>query len=155
MMAQGLASAKRDREMPERQQFAALPYIVIQRRILVCLVTSRETHRWIIPKGWPKKKLAPHVLAAREALEEAGLTGVVSPAPVGSYTYQKRMRSGPPVPCRVTVYPMLVTGQALDWPERKERDLVWLPSREAARRVDEPELAALLEQIESMQLRQF
>lgn len=142
-------------EMQERQQFAALPYVAAGRRILVCLVTSRETHRWIVPKGWPKKKLAPHVLAAAEAMEEAGLSGIVSPAPLGSYTYQKRMRDKVFVLCRVTVYPMLVTAQALDWPERSERDLAWLTSREAARRVDEPELAALLEGVEGLRLRQF
>ena len=36
----------------------------------VMLVTSRETRRWIIPKGWPKKGKSPHHSAAREAFEE-------------------------------------------------------------------------------------
>jgi 8-oxo-dGTP pyrophosphatase MutT (NUDIX family) len=35
----------------------------------VMLVTSRDTGRWVIPKGWPKGRKAPHASAAREALE--------------------------------------------------------------------------------------
>ena len=39
------------------------------------LVTSRETGRWVIPKGWAIKGLKPADVAEREAYEEAGLVG--------------------------------------------------------------------------------
>lgn len=139
----------------KKVQYAALPYTVVADRILVCLMTSRETRRWIIPKGWPKRKLAPHQLAAEEAMEEAGLFGEVSPAPLGSFTYTKRMTGAPDIPCTVTVYPLLVTEQALVWPERAERTLVWLPLREAAARVDEAELAAIIIRLEHEHLRDY
>jgi 8-oxo-dGTP pyrophosphatase MutT (NUDIX family) len=44
----------------------------------VLLLTSRETKRWVIPKGWPMKGRKPWEAAAQEALEEAGLIGQVS-----------------------------------------------------------------------------
>ena len=58
------------------------------------LVTSRGTGRWIIPKGWPMKRKAPHAAAAREALEEAGVVGEVQSSPLGSYSYEKRLKKG-------------------------------------------------------------
>jgi len=53
------------------RQCAALPFSRQDGEVRVLLVTSRETHRWIIPKGWMEKRLAPHALAAKEAFEEA------------------------------------------------------------------------------------
>jgi 8-oxo-dGTP pyrophosphatase MutT (NUDIX family) len=41
------------------------------------LLTSRETRRWVIPKGWTMRKLSSPNAAAREAYEEAGLLGSV------------------------------------------------------------------------------
>lgn len=56
-----------------RIQYGALPFQIREGRVKVLLVTTRETGRWIIPKGWPKRGVKPHKLAAREAYEEAGL----------------------------------------------------------------------------------
>jgi 8-oxo-dGTP pyrophosphatase MutT (NUDIX family) len=71
-----------------RVQYAALPYRLRPRRSAeVMLVTSRDTQRWIIPKGWPHKGKAPHDSAAREAFEEAGVLGVVEKRSVGSFRY--------------------------------------------------------------------
>jgi len=39
-----------------RAQLAALPFALKEGRSQVLLVTSRETRRWVIPKGWPKKE---------------------------------------------------------------------------------------------------
>jgi 8-oxo-dGTP pyrophosphatase MutT (NUDIX family) len=64
------------------------------RRAEFMLVTSRETRRWIIPKGWPKKGKSPHRSAAREAFEEAGVLGAVGRQPVGSFSYEKRLKNG-------------------------------------------------------------
>src|SRR5262249_27670124 len=65
-----------------RVQYAALPYRLRGRsRTEVMLVTSRETRRWIIPKGWPHKGKAPHHSAAREAFEEAGVVGTIKYGP--------------------------------------------------------------------------
>jgi 8-oxo-dGTP pyrophosphatase MutT (NUDIX family) len=124
-------------------QFAALPWRQAE-GLEVLLVTSRETQRWVIPKGWPMKGRKPHLSAAREALEEAGVTGRISKRPVGSYGYVKRLKNGAPLECRVEVFPLKVQRQRKSWPERHERASRWFAAAEAAQAVDEPELQKLI-----------
>src|SRR5580700_3178360 len=93
----------------KRVQYAALPYRMNDRtQPEVMLVTSRETRRWIIPKGWPHKGKAPHRSAAREAFEEAGVIGAVNRQSVGSFSYEKQLKSGSVVECKVRVYALAV-----------------------------------------------
>lgn len=130
--------------MAELAQYAALPYVVLDGELSVCLITSRGTRRWIIPKGWPKPPLQPYEQAAREALEEAGLIGEIAADPIGSYTYRKRLHFLASVDCRVLVYPLLVRAQRAHWPEQDERELTWVSAPKAAGMVNEPELGRLL-----------
>ena len=109
----------------------------------VLLVTSRETRRWIIPKGWPQPQCDDHAAAAQEALEEAGVLGTAVPEIIGSYVYHKRRRRGATA-VRVSVFVLAVTEELADWPERHQRERVWFTPAEAADRVDEPELRDLL-----------
>jgi 8-oxo-dGTP pyrophosphatase MutT (NUDIX family) len=128
-----------------RKQCAALPFRIDDAgRIEVMLVTSRETRRWVIPKGWPIRKLRPNETAAREAYEEAGLAGPVAAEPYGVYTYEKRLKSRAFVPCSVAVYLMEVRKEQKRWPEREERERRWFDPQTAAELVDEPELADLI-----------
>ena len=108
------------------------------------LVTSRETGRWIIPKGWPKKRKAPYASAAREALEEAGVVGEVGKDPIGSYSYKKRLRSGAIVACEVQVFPLEVKRQQKRWPEKREREFHWFSPADAAKAVQEPVLRNII-----------
>lgn len=110
----------------------------------ILLVTSLDTKRWIIPKGWPMRGKAPHEAAAREAFEEAGIVGVAGTEAVGSYFYDKRMSDGETILCRVDVYPVRVSGLKKNWPEKKRRDQRWFPPEEAASLVEEDDLAALI-----------
>lgn len=126
-------------------QHAALPFVETAAGVLVCLITSRGSGRWVVPKGWPKPGLAPHELAEREAYEEAGLQGSVSRTALGSFAYTKRLHVFASVPCVVDVYPLRVGSQLLDWPERESRHLDWMAPARAAQLVAEPELAALIE----------
>ena len=66
------------------KQYAALPWRYSGGVREVCLISSRETGRWVIPKGWPIKGLTPPQTAAREAYEEAGLGGMMSTKPIGA-----------------------------------------------------------------------
>jgi len=111
------------------------------------LVTSRETRRWIIPKGWPHKGKSPRHSAAREAFEEAGIVGAVARHPVGSFAYRKRLRSGRVVVCEVHVFPLRVRGQTKQWPERRQREVKWLSAQEAAEKVREPKLRAIIRRL--------
>lgn len=137
------SSREPDRE--PRSQFAALPW----RRnaageVEVLLITSRETHRWVIPKGWPIKGVKSAKSAAQEAFEEAGVRGKVAKRPVGSYAYDKRLKNGRLQHVRVAVFALAVESEADAYLELGQRDKLWLPAAEAARRVDEPELMVLL-----------
>jgi 8-oxo-dGTP pyrophosphatase MutT (NUDIX family) len=111
------------------------------------VVTSRETRRWIIPKGWPQKGKTPHRSAAREAFEEAGVVGTVGRRPIRSFAYRKRVKSGHVVACEVQVFPLKVKRQRKRWPERRQREVKWLSAKEAANTVREPKLAAIIRRL--------
>jgi len=144
-MPKGGKTNNQTKDRPEpRQQCAALPYIEGKNGKMVLLVTSRETHRWVIPKGWPKKSLSASATAAAEAFEEAGLIGDIAETSIGIYHYTKRLPDGTRVPCAVSVFPLRVTQSLEDWPERADRDRRWFTAIEASELVHEPELTALL-----------
>ena len=110
----------------------------------VLLITSLNSKRWILPKGWAEPGHSLPENAAREAFEEAGVTGKISAQPVGTYHYLKEKKDGGGVPCRVEVFALAVTKQAHDWPEKGARDVAWLPLDQAAARVGEPGLRQVL-----------
>jgi len=139
----GRLAAEPDRE--PRAQSAALPWRRAgDGRVEVLLITSRETRRWVIPKGWPIKGLDLARTAAREAFEEAGVRGEVSKKKLGAYHYDKRLRNGRLQHVRVSVFPLFVSNEREVWPERGQREKLWTRPAEAAELVEEPELAELL-----------
>lgn len=126
------------------QQYAALPYTVRDGELLVALITSRQSGRWIIPKGWPVKTLRGSEVAAREAYEEAGLRGEVDEVPLSSFRYAKRMGDGVRKLCHVEVYALAVHEVLDDWPERHQRKREWLTPGQAAMRVTDAGLIQLM-----------
>ena len=138
-------NSRRKTTAVRRVQYAAFPYRRgAHSRTQFMLVTSRETGRWIIPKGWPKKRKAPHASAAREALEEAGVVGEVGRDPIGSYSYKKRLKSGAVVACEVQVFRLEVKSQQKISPEKGERELRWFSPTDAAKAVQEPVLQHII-----------
>lgn len=127
-----------------QRQSGALPLLIQGSAVRVVLVTSRETRRWVIPKGWIEPGEEPHLSAAREAFEEAGLAGVAERSPIGSYGYGKRLPRGVVTPCEVLVFPFAVTRMLRDWPERHERTRRLFTPEAAAALVQEPGLAEIL-----------
>lgn len=110
---------------------------------MILLVTSRDTRRWVIPRGNPVVGLPPPQSAAEEAWEEAGVRGETDPQEIGSYRYRKRRRFGS-VPAEVFVYPLRVTEELEEWPEQAERERRWFARQEAAGAVAEADLGALI-----------
>jgi 8-oxo-dGTP pyrophosphatase MutT (NUDIX family) len=110
----------------------------------ILLITSRETRRWVIPKGWPIKGMSSAKSAAREAFEEAGVRGKIRKRPVGTYHYDKRLKNGRLQHVRVAVFALQVETEADAYPELGQREKAWVSPIEAARLVDEPELMVLL-----------
>src|SRR3546814_20365695 len=60
----------------------------------ILLITSRETKRWVVPKGNPLNGMPRHAAAAVEAEEEAGVIGAVCPTTIRSHAYMKRWGQG-------------------------------------------------------------
>jgi len=129
-----------------RRQYAALPWRRSDIGLEIMLITSRETRRWVLPKGWGRKGEPPIIAAAREALEETGATGRVDPAPLGEYRYGKLMRSGRVRKVKVAVYSLEVLHEHAEWPEMAVRQKLWIGAAEGAELVDEPELRVLIAQ---------
>ncbi len=131
---------------PVREQYGALCYRLGKTgpAVEVLLITSRDTGRWVIPKGWPMDGKSAPAAAAREAWEEAGVKGATRDEAIGSYRYMKRMPHGLKLDCRVRVFPLAVDDVCKNFPEKDERRAEWVDCAEAARRVHEPGLKTLL-----------
>jgi 8-oxo-dGTP pyrophosphatase MutT (NUDIX family) len=105
----------------------------------VCLVTSSNGKRWVIPKGLIDPGHTAGEGALQEAWEEAGLVGILSPEPVGSYLYEKMGGT-----YHVTVFVLLVTEAYDDWPESGLRQRRWLGFKEAAELLEDRGLRELV-----------
>ena len=130
--------------VPCRLQVAALPWRLREGTVEIMLITSRDSGRWVLPKGWPEAREALCEAAAGEAGEEAGLSGAISTLEAGRYLYAKGLASGKQVPCEVLVFPLQVRAMAGKWKERRERERRWFAAAEAAGLVKEPDLGQII-----------
>jgi 8-oxo-dGTP pyrophosphatase MutT (NUDIX family) len=137
-----------------RTQYAALCYRIRKDAVQVLLVTSRDSGRWVVPKGWPMKGRSAAEAAEVEAWEEAGVTGKMQDRCLGVYSYLKGMDDAHSLPVVVAVYPLLVESAADDFPEAGQRRRKWFDAKKASGRVVEPELRRILRKFDPKQLRQ-
>jgi 8-oxo-dGTP pyrophosphatase MutT (NUDIX family) len=135
---------------PKIEQYAAICYrrLPQSEALEVLLITTRESGRWVIPKGWAMDKKLPHQVAEREAWEEAGVRGKAKKKPFGYYTYLKSLDTGDKVPSIVQVHLVEVVALEAEFPEQGQRSIAWFPPHEAATLVREPELKGLLGNVE-------
>ncbi len=135
------------------EQYAALCYRVVSRdapKLEVLLITTRESHRWVIPKGWAMPERLAHQIAEREAWEEAGVKGKARKKPFGYYTYLKNLNGRKRVPSIVQVHLLEVESMASEYPEKGQRTLQWFAPHQASASVREPELQSLLRRVEAV-----
>ena len=136
--------------MTARRQVAALPLRHTKNgAIEILLVTSLDTGRWIIPKGWPSKRLGDSKAAAREARQEAGVKGKIARKALGTYRYVKP-EIGDGCPIDVAVFLLAVWKQCKRWPEKRLRQRAWFDVLEAAGKITEPELSLLIGSLQSL-----
>lgn len=127
------------------EQIAAIPMRwTDEGELRILMVTSRDTGRWVLPKGWIMDGKKPWQAAEIEALEEAGVVGHISSERLGVYSYNKTDDGIPDINCRVRVYPMIVERLRRNWKERHQRKRHWFSAKGAAKAVDEPELKEVL-----------
>jgi 8-oxo-dGTP pyrophosphatase MutT (NUDIX family) len=132
-------------------QAGVIPYRIAEGKVEVLLVTSRDTGRWVIPKGYIDPGMTAQSAACQEAWEEAGVTGeITGRLPLGFVPYHKRLKDGTTCAASIAVYPLLVEKQKKKWQERGERTRTWFAVEEAAGLVHEPALSALLLRLEEI-----
>lgn len=124
-------------------QSGVLAYRYRRDRLQVLLITSRDTGRWVVPKGHVAPGLTPRQSAGKEAFEEAGVAGVLDRHPLGYFEYRKSKVKGGRM-CRVALYPMLVETVSRSWPEKSQRTRKWMSCRMAAEVVWEDALGNLI-----------
>ena len=132
-----------DRDLPI--QTGVLPWRLADNKgIEVLLVTSRRSGRWTIPKGWPMAGKSLAEAAAQEAFEEAGVKGTVDPTPIGTFRHIKQKLVTGDLEVNIVVHPMWVDREFPKWPELGQRKRKWFSPKDAAKRVDSPELSELI-----------
>ena len=120
-------------------QSGVIPYRFRDGAAEVLLITSKNGRRWILPKGVIAKGMTARASAANEAWEEAGVLGIASQIPIGSYDYKKWGGT-----CSVQVFLLQVKNELKDWPEASKRQRCWVSVSEAMASVEDKNLAQLI-----------
>lgn len=135
-------------------QTGALPWrLAAKNGIEVLLVTGRRSGRWTIPKGWPMPGKSLAEAAEQEAFEEAGVRGTIDPKPIGTFRHVKQLNVVGDLEVNIVVHPLWVDRELPKWPELGQRKRKWFSPKDAAKRVDSPELSAMIRQAVKKSLR--
>jgi phosphohistidine phosphatase len=134
---------KRIRPAYYYRQSAVIPYRMKSNKCQVLLIGSSKRNHWVVPKGIHEPGLSAQDSAAREALEEAGVSGHVGEAMIGKYEYSKWGAT-----CKVEVYPMQVDKILPDnqW-EEAHRGRRWVTPDEAADLIKEPAMRPMIKSL--------
>ncbi|MEJ2327286.1 MAG: NUDIX hydrolase [Chromatiaceae bacterium] len=121
-----------------------IPFDTRGEEIAILFVTSQTRGRWILPKGKQESGESHLDACTREGFEEAGVRGPVLEnfpitAPVTKQTKNGKLRVA------VTYYPLLVTEQLDDWPERDKRQRHWALLEDAPRVAFREDFLSVLE----------
>jgi len=108
--------------------------------IEIMLVTTKEGN-WTIPKGIIEDDLSPRASAAKEALEEAGISGKVKKKKVGTYSYKKWGENY----C-VKVYMMKVKMVHSKWDEEHFRERLWIPLKKVSKFINHENLLSIIKE---------
>lgn len=126
-----------------------IPFDTRDTAVAVLFVTSQTRGRWILPKGKQKSGESHAETCLREGFEEAGVRGVVmEDFPMTAVITKLTDEGKREVP--VTFYPLLVTEQEDDWPERERRQRHWALIEDAPRVAYREDYLHLIRQFETL-----
>lgn len=132
------------------RQSGAVPFRKEGKKIFVMLITSTKRKHWLVPKGLVEPDMRPNESAAKEALEEAGVTGKISSRMIGKYNYSKWGGT-----CRVNLYALKVDKVLRNWDEKHFRRRRWFTLEQAASVVNEAGIAKAILQVPAAIKEQF
>jgi phosphohistidine phosphatase len=133
-------SELRDRPSYYYSQSAVIPWRLHKGEVEIMVILSSKKKHWVVPKGIKEPGMSPQESAAEEALEEAGVEGIVGDEALGSYIYEKW---GAATTCHV--YPMEVTHEIAyaAW-EENHRQRTWVTPEQAAAQLRQPQLGPIV-----------
>jgi phosphohistidine phosphatase len=108
------------------KQSAVIPYRFKSGKLEILLISSLKKKNWIIPKGFVENGISAQKSAEKEALEEAGVKGIVQSNLLGIY-HQKKWGGN----CQIEVYAMSVNQELDLWPEKELRERKWFNIKDA------------------------
>ena len=134
-------SELRDRPAYYYSQSAVIPWRLQNGEVEILVILSSKKKHWVVPKGIKEPGMSPQESAAEEALEEAGVEGVVGDETLGCFVYEKW---GAATTCHV--YPMEVTHELAyeDW-EENHRQRTWVTPEQAVAQLGQPQLGPMVE----------
>jgi Transposase, Mutator family len=106
-----------------KTQYAALPYHLTKARGIEFLpVTSREDGPVDYPEGLAHRRVETGQGGRPGSLRRAGVRDIVSTRTIGEYSYTNEYRALCQIlPCKITVFALLVSSQQRTWPEAHQR----------------------------------
>ncbi|MET1415319.1 NUDIX hydrolase [Roseibium sp. HPY-6] len=129
---------------PARLQIAALCVRPGETENEILLVSTRDTGRLILPKGWPEPHQQAYETASTEAYEEAGVLGRAETRPLGTFRSYKGLGNGSKIRTKVMVFKLQFEKQLKKFPEIGQRECHWVPFSKGIELADEPALKRFL-----------
>ncbi len=123
------------------KQSSVIPYRIINNKIEVLIISSRKKKKWIFPKGIVELDLSARESAIKEAFEEAGISGKLSPNRLGRYSYKKWGGK-----CKVKVYALKIN-KILDAWEESFRDRKWIEINNTSEYIKDKKILAIVNKL--------
>lgn len=120
-------------------QACVIPYRATAVGFEFCLITSKKTGKWSLPKGTIRSEETVSDTIARQSHKEAGIRGELIETPVGTYSYHKWETI-----LEVVVLMMLVEECDAEWPDSDTRKRCWVPGDEAITKLDKSDHKKLM-----------
>ena len=120
------------------KQSAVIPFRSIGEKTEILIITTRKKKKWIFPKGIIELKMTARESALKEALEEAGVEGILRSKKLGNYSYKKWGGI-----CKVKVYALEVISIMDVW-EENFRERKWVEINEVGKYINEKEVLKIV-----------